>query len=144
MTLLLYLRDPVSLIKPLSLMKQDLQTPRTTHSLSHQMSHLYLLLQTLQVLLSLPHQSQKPFNLQTPWTTCSLSDQMSSHLYCIYYSRLYGSFSPSPGLESSQSISLSPPRVTGSFCDKIMIIAFSIVNLRPISLPPSFGIRGPG
>ena len=36
------------------------------------------------------------------------------------------SVSPSPGLESSQSISLSPPRVTGSFCDKIMIIAFSI------------------
>ena len=54
------------------------------------------------------------------------------------------SVSPSPGLESSQSISLSPPRVTGSFCDKIMIIAFSIVNLRPISLPPSFGMRGPG
>ena len=50
------------------------------------------------------------------------------------------SVSPSPGLESSQSISLSPPRVTGSFCDKIMIIAFSIVNLRPISLPPSFGM----
>ena len=50
------------------------------------------------------------------------------------------SVSPSPGLESSQSISLSPPRVTGSFCDKIMIIAFSIVNLRPISLPLSFGM----
>ena len=50
------------------------------------------------------------------------------------------SVSPSPGLESSQSISLSPPRVTCSFCDKIMIIAFSIVNLRPISLPPSFGM----
>ena len=50
------------------------------------------------------------------------------------------SVSPSPGLESSQSISLSPLRVTGSFCDKIMIIAFSIVNLRPISLPPSFGM----
>ena len=50
------------------------------------------------------------------------------------------SVSPSPGLESSQSISLSPPRVTGSFCDKIMIMAFSIVNLRPISLPPSFGM----
>ena len=44
------------------------------------------------------------------------------------------------GLESSQSISLSPPRVTGSFCDKIMIIAFSIVNLSLISLPPSFGM----
>ena len=54
------------------------------------------------------------------------------------------SVSPSPGLESSQSISLSPPRVTGSFCDKIMIIAFSIVNLRPNSLPPSFFMQGPG
>ena len=50
------------------------------------------------------------------------------------------SVSPSPGLESSQSISLSPPRASGSFCDKIIIIAFSIVNLRPISLPLSFGM----
>ena len=56
------------------------------------------------------------------------------------------SVSPSPSLSTSHrsetrhSISLSPPRATGCFCDKIIpLYTLSNVNVRPF-LPPSFSM----
>ena len=118
MTLLLYLRDPVSLIKPLSLMKQDLQTPRTTHSLTSDEPSISLASDSPGPSVS---PSPVPETIQPPDPPDHLlslrSDEQPS--VSITPDSMGPSVSPSPGLESSQSISLSPPRVTGSFCDKI-------------------------